>query len=66
MLAKTGRDAILVAMDVDFPGYGLAHNKGYATEAHRAAIASLGPCAQHRHSFAPIRVEGEEGEEEED
>lgn len=64
VLAKTGRDAILVAMDAEFPGYGLAQNKGYATAAHRAAIASLGPCAQHRHSFAPIRVEGEEGEEE--
>ncbi len=57
VLAKTGRDAILVAMDTEFPGYGLAQNKGYATAAHRAAIASLGPCAQHRHSFAPIRVE---------
>ncbi len=43
VLAKTGRDAILVAMDTEFPGYGLAQNKGYATAAHRAAIASLGP-----------------------
>jgi ribonuclease HII len=60
VLAKTGRDAILVGMDREFPGYGLAQNKGYATAAHRAAIASLGPCKQHRHSFAPIRVEGEE------
>ena len=60
VLAKTGRDAILVAMDAEFPGYGLAQNKGYATVAHRAAIANLGPCAQHRHSFAPIRVEEEE------
>ncbi|MBG0788840.1 MAG: ribonuclease HII, partial [Anaerolineaceae bacterium] len=59
VLAKTGRDAILVAMDAQFPGYDLARNKGYATAAHRAAIASLGPCAQHRHSFAPIRVEGD-------
>ena len=65
VLAKTGRDAILAAMDAEFPGYGLAQNKGYATAAHRAAIASLGPCAQHRHSFAPIRVEGEEEQQEE-
>jgi len=63
VLAKTGRDAILVGMDAEFPGYDLAQNKGYATEAHRAAIASLGPCKQHRHSFAPIRVEGGEGED---
>jgi ribonuclease HII len=59
VLAKTGRDAILEAMDAEFPGYSLAQNKGYATAAHRAAIASLGPCAQHRHSFAPIRVVGD-------
>jgi ribonuclease HII len=60
VLAKTDRDAILVGMEAEFPGYGLAQNKGYATAAHRAAIASLGPCKQHRHSFAPIRVKGEE------
>ncbi len=60
VLAKTGRDALLVGMDREYPGYGLVQNKGYGTVAHRAAIASLGPCRQHRHSFAPIRVEGEE------
>ncbi len=60
VLAKTSRDAILVGMDDAFPGYGLAQNKGYATAAHRAAIAALGPCAQHRHSFSPIRVDEEE------
>ncbi|MCB2213964.1 ribonuclease HII [bacterium] len=54
VLAKTERDARLVALDADYPGYALASNKGYATMAHRAAIASLGPCALHRHSFAPI------------
>lgn len=62
VLAKTGRDAILVAMETEFPGYGLAQNKGYGTAAHRAAIATLGPCAQHRYSFSPIRVEVEEGD----
>lgn len=59
VLAKTGRDAILVGMEAEFPGYGLAHNKGYATAEHRAAITRLGPCKQHRQSFAPIRVKGE-------
>lgn len=54
VLAKTERDARLVTLDADYPGYALASNKGYATHAHRAAIASLGPCALHRHTFAPI------------
>jgi len=62
VLAKTGRDAILVAMDTEFPGYGLAQNKGYATKAHRDAIATLGPCQQHRYTFSPIRVEEEENQ----
>ncbi len=55
ILAKTARDALLVAMDNDFPGYCFAQNKGYATEAHRKAIADLGPCEQHRRSFSPIK-----------
>jgi ribonuclease HII len=54
ILAKTERDARLVALDAAYPGYALASNKGYATIAHRTAIASLGPCALHRHTFAPI------------
>jgi ribonuclease HII len=54
ILAKTERDARIVALDAEYPGYSLASNKGYATTAHRAAIASLGPCALHRRTFAPI------------
>lgn len=54
ILAKTTRDAILVEMDEEFPGYNFASNKGYATKAHRLAIKALGPCKQHRKSFSPI------------
>jgi ribonuclease HII len=54
VLAKTTRDAFLIKMDADFPGYRFAQNKGYATEEHRKAIADMGPCDQHRCSFAPI------------
>lgn len=52
VLAKTARDAQLVALNDDFPDYGFAAHKGYGTARHRAAIAQLGPCAQHRRSFA--------------
>ncbi|MEA3327297.1 MAG: ribonuclease HII [Chloroflexota bacterium] len=54
VLAKTSRDALLVQMDEEFPGYGFASNKGYATKAHRTSIRKLGPCEQHRRSFSPI------------
>ena len=54
ILAKTARDAILVEMDGIFPGYAFVNNKGYGTLAHRQAIEVLGPCSQHRHTFAPI------------
>ncbi len=60
ILAKTERDARLVALDAEYPGYALASNKGYATIAHRTAITSLGPCALHRHTFAPIATRDQE------
>jgi ribonuclease HII len=58
ILAKTARDALLVAMDQDFPDYHFASNKGYATQEHLAAIAALGPCAEHRFTFSPIAEYG--------
>lgn len=54
ILAKTDRDALLVAMGEKFPGYGFCNHKGYATEEHRAAIQELGPCEQHRRTFSPV------------
>lgn len=51
ILAKTERDAMMVDLDAQYPGYGFASHKGYPTEAHRDAIRSLGPCAVHRRSF---------------
>lgn len=54
VLAKTARDAVLVEMEKTYPGYGFASHKGYATEAHRRAIAALGPCKEHRCTFSPV------------
>lgn len=51
VLAKTARDQIMIAYDMNFPGYGFAAHKGYGTAAHRAALAARGPCAIHRRSF---------------
>ena len=55
ILAKTTRDAQLVDIDSEYPGYEFARNKGYGTEAHRSAIKRLGPCDQHRRTFSPVR-----------
>jgi ribonuclease HII len=54
ILAKTVRDAMLDELDLAHPLYGFAHNKGYATQDHLAALARHGPCAAHRKSFAPV------------
>ena len=55
VLAKVSRDRLMIAMDDDHPGYGFAEHKGYSTAAHSAALADLGPCSQHRHSFINVR-----------
>ena len=53
--AKTIRDRTMCELAETHPGYGFERHKGYGTAAHQAALSSLGPCAAHRTSFAPIR-----------
>jgi ribonuclease HII len=55
VLAKVYRDALMCRMDAEFPGYEIAAHKGYGTAKHLEAIHRLGPTAQHRKSFAPMR-----------
>lgn len=54
ILAKTERDHIMMRLHDDYPQYGWGDNKGYPTEAHRAAIAAYGPTPHHRMSFRLI------------
>ncbi|HTP98585.1 MAG TPA: ribonuclease HII [Casimicrobiaceae bacterium] len=54
ILAKTARDALLVELDALYPNYGFAHNKGYGTPEHLAALDRYGPCPIHRKTFAPV------------
>jgi ribonuclease HII len=54
ILAKTVRDALLVELDRDYPAYGFARHKGYATPEHLTALRQHGPCAGHRRYFAPV------------
>ena len=60
ILAKTARDRLMHQLEKEHPGYGFARHKGYGVPLHRQALDRLGPCAQHRRSFAPIRLMMEE------
>jgi len=51
VIAKVWRDRLITRLDVRFPGYELASNKGYGTVSHRRAIAKLGFSSQHRRTF---------------
>jgi ribonuclease HII len=54
VVAKVHRDMIMQRLDGDFPGYGFARHKGYATVDHLAALRRRGPTPVHRRSFAPV------------
>lgn len=56
VLAKTARDALLVELDRQYPGYGLARHKGYGTAHHLEALQHLGPAPVHRRSYQPVRL----------
>jgi ribonuclease HII len=51
ILAKTHRDELMENLNLEFPEYGWAQNKGYPTKLHRAAIAEYGSNIHHRKSF---------------
>jgi ribonuclease HII len=55
VLAKVTRDRLMREFDRQYPGYGFAEHKGYATPQHYAAINARGPSPIHRRSFAPFR-----------
>ena len=54
VLAKVYRDRLLVKLDREYPGYGLAQHKGYPCPAHLDALQRLGPTPLHRKSFRPV------------
>jgi ribonuclease HII len=52
VLAKTTRDALMVSLATEHPAYGWELNKGYASPEHLDALRRLGPCDEHRRSWA--------------
>lgn len=54
ILAKTYRDDLMKAYDLEYPQYGFAGHKGYGAASHFAAIREYGPCPLHRRSFRGV------------
>jgi ribonuclease HII len=54
IIAKTARDAMMEALDREYPGYGFAGHKGYPTPEHREALLKLGRSPVHRTSFPAL------------
>jgi ribonuclease HII len=59
IVAKVVRDRLMLEADREFPEYGFARHKGYATPEHLAILDRLGPCALHRRSFSGVWRQGE-------
>ena len=55
ILAKVWRDSLMQTLGAKYPGYGLERHSGYPTPAHKAAIIELGPCREHRRTFAGVK-----------
>ena len=54
VVAKVWRDAHMVDLAQQHPGYGWEHNAGYPTKMHLAALRDLGVTPHHRRSFKPV------------
>jgi ribonuclease HII len=55
IVAKVFRDHMMMELDKKYPGYGLAHHKGYGTEEHMNCLRKLGPSPLHRRLFQPVK-----------
>lgn len=54
IVAKVVRDALMVDLAGQHPGYGWETNAGYPTPRHQAALLDLGVTPHHRRSFKPV------------
>lgn len=56
ILAKTARDADLMALHETYPEYAFDRHKGYPTALHLARLREHGVSPVHRLTFAPVRA----------
>ena len=54
VIAKVLRDEMMIKLDKEFPEYGFAKHKGYATKAHCENIEKFGVLDNYRFTFKPI------------
>jgi ribonuclease HII len=60
IVAKVTRDRLMCELHGQYPLYGFARHKGYATKEHLRALRQHGPCPVHRMSFAPVKRASQE------
>ncbi|MFI4938835.1 MAG: ribonuclease HII [Burkholderiales bacterium] len=56
ILAKTARDAALMALHRQYPQYAFDRHKGYPTALHLERLRAHGVSPVHRKSYAPVRA----------
>ena len=55
VIAKVTRDRLMTDLHDQFPEYDFAVHKGYVTREHQQALATHGPCPEHRRRFVNVR-----------
>lgn len=60
ILAKVHRDTEMIELAKTHPEYGFEVHKGYATKAHKEALAKIGACIWHRRSFSGVCAQADE------
>lgn len=58
LLAKQKFDRAMSKIAEQYPTYGFATNRGYATKKHRQALIDQGPCPEHRRTFKTVYESG--------
>ena len=58
IIAKVTRDRIMEKLALLYPEYDFEHNKGYGSQKHLQALASLGATCWHRRSYEPVKSMG--------
>jgi len=54
IVAKIRRDAVMVDLAQQHPGYGWETNMGYPSKSHKEALLKIGVTPHHRRSFKPV------------
>lgn len=54
IIAKVTRDRYMTELDETYPDYEFSVHKGYVTALHQRHLDELGPCPEHRMSYANV------------